>query len=663
MRSNDDLAFPYTSLEVTPPMIRLVRLYRTPEGLVTGDLEPFSLDPPNCVPFRTLSYVWGKPGCAHEIILNGRPFLVFESLYPVLELICDSSNLAACWWWIDSICINQRTDKDAMNERGAQVALMGRIYKQSERTLGWLGKASEGDISGQTGADAMAFLRVLLENRWALDSTEQRSVVKKLSDRTKWRAVERLLLLPWWRRVWTLQEYIIAREFDFYCGKENMSREDFKVASYSIYLCRHIDETLLTLQAWQPMWNRRRLYMWYRNKSEMQLLSLVAYGSDSQATNPRDRIYALLGLAKDHGLGSPPDYQCDVGKVYATLVKSFVETHKSLDIICFTHLFYSKARAADLGPALPSWVPDWQVQTEAFVVPVMASQSARSHIGNFRPVDRIALPGDAAFYAAAGDTCPDIRFSHDLTLLSCKGIFVDSVDGVGGLTVDHRDWTGSAGIPGPYVDIYQLINSSSPHNSARLPKTNVHPGKASKILDDISRCLVLDRRDRYLSYPTPPSYFYPDFKAFCLAAIQRPTEVAPEFLHWFELNKSIFIRGHSLEELCLAADSTSLSATTKDVDMSDTNVFLSRMRDTTESMGRRLITTNAGYIGMGPCRVKKGDKICVLLGCSIPLILRHRPGTTSSEVIGECYLHGFMNGEVLVDLDTESSKIKEFELS
>jgi hypothetical protein len=143
----------------------------------------------------------GQARLAHEIILNERPFLVFESLYPVLELICDSPNLAACWWWIDSICINQQNDKDAMNERGAQVALMGRIYKQSERTLGWLGNASEGDIPGQTGADAMAFLRVLLENRWALDSTEQRSVVKKLSDRTKWRAVERLLLLPWWRRV------------------------------------------------------------------------------------------------------------------------------------------------------------------------------------------------------------------------------------------------------------------------------------------------------------------------------------------------------------------------------------------------------------------------------------------------------------------------------
>jgi hypothetical protein len=80
-------------------------------------------------------------------------------------------------------------------------------------------------------------------------------------------------------------------------------------------------------------------------------------------------------------------------------------------------------------------------------------------------------------------------------------------------------------------------------------------------------------------------------------------------------------------------------------------------------MARSFITTNAGYISMEPCRVQKGDKICVFLGCGIPLILRHRPGTTFYEVIGGCYLHGFMNGEVLIDLDGENSKIEEFEFS
>ncbi len=50
---------------------------------------------------------------------------------------------------------------------------------------------------------------------------------------------------------------------------------------------------------------------------------------------------------------------------------------------------------------------------------------------------------------------------------------------------------------------------------------------------------------------------------------------------------------------------------------------------------------------MAPCRVRKGDQICVLLGCNIPLILRQRKIEGTYEIVGECYLHGFMDGEAL----------------
>jgi hypothetical protein len=66
---------------------------------------------------------------------------------------------------------------------------------------------------------------------------------------------------------------------------------------------------------------------------------------------------------------------------------------------------------------------------------------------------------------------------------------------------------------------------------------------------------------------------------------------------------------------------------------------------------------------MAPCRVRKGDQICVLLGCSIPLILRQRKDESSHEVIGECYLHGFMNGEALEELDSGEFKIEDVQLS
>jgi hypothetical protein len=171
-----------------------------------------------------------------------------------LELICDTPSLSSSWWWIDSICINQSEDKQAQIEREQQVRLMGRIYKESESTIGWLGNASDDgdDLQGQTGHEAIDFLHVLVENNSRLQSphsSEQEEAVRELENPPKWSAVERLLLRPWWRRVWTLQEYIISPHFVFYCGTKSISRDNFRIASLAIFWCRRFDETLIPMQA------------------------------------------------------------------------------------------------------------------------------------------------------------------------------------------------------------------------------------------------------------------------------------------------------------------------------------------------------------------------------------------------------------------------------
>jgi hypothetical protein len=650
--------FSYSGLDSGTSMIRLVRLSRAEDSTIVGELKHFSLDSPACPKYATLSYVWGEKRYSNAIILDGYCFPILENLYPVLEAICDNQELnTTTWWWIDSICINQDGGGAARVERGFQVQLMERIYRQSERTVGWLGKGSEGAHGseksqvGGDGEDAMNFLYLLLKNRWMLDDPGERRTVAthELGDRAKWAALERLLLRPWWKRVWTLQEYIIPSKFVFYCGTKSMDRDDLKVATYSIYLCRKIDPTLLKEEAFQPLWNRRRLLMWYREAPKnIPLVGLIAYGSDSKATDPKDRIYSLLGLAQHRGLAMP-DYNLDIKSAYTRLVKSFVETHKSLDIICFAHLFHQDGVKSAFQPRLPSWVPDWRVEASSFVAPVMASQSAKEYIGNFRPVDRIRLSANAASYAAAGDYAPDITFSDDLQSLKCRGILIDYVDGIGGLNVTR--WDGNPEVS----DEVSCDNSTSPINlpMGLAEKDNLFPYHeatdpdwSSRLIDDISRCLVLNRKDRYLTYPAPPNDFCRDFLSCCRAATRGSTDISNQFGEWFQLNKSLLIRGHSLEDIGKASNTSGISDRIDWLGMSETS-FLPRFKDTTKYMERRLITTNDGHIGMAPCRVRKGDQICVLFGCNIPLILRQRKNADLYEVIGECYLHGFMDGEAL----------------
>ena len=60
-------------------------------------------------------------------------------------------------------------------------------------------------------------------------------------------------------------------------------------------------------------------------------------------------------------------------------------------------------------------------------------------------------------------------------------------------------------------------------------------------------------------------------------------------------------------------------------------------------VGRLLFTTNDGYIGLAPKATKLDDQICILLGCRTPLVLRPN-GAWGYEVVGECYIDGFMDG-------------------
>jgi hypothetical protein len=62
---------------------------------------------------------------------------------------------------------------------------------------------------------------------------------------------------------------------------------------------------------------------------------------------------------------------------------------------------------------------------------------------------------------------------------------------------------------------------------------------------------------------------------------------------------------------------------------------------------RCMAVTERGYIGAIPQEAQQGDLICVLFGCSVPVVLRKRIGGEYL-FIGECYLHGFMDSEAIV---------------
>jgi hypothetical protein len=92
--------------------------------------------------------------------------------------------------------------------------------------------------------------------------------------------------------------------------------------------------------------------------------------------------------------------------------------------------------------------------------------------------------------------------------------------------------------------------------------------------------------------------------------------------------------------------------TNKFKDIEDTpatmKTFLKRVREVI--WNRKFFLTErerrGELYGMAPQAALKGDIICILFGCSVPVVLRQVSGD-QYHFIGECYVHGIMDGESL----------------
>ena len=624
--------------------IRLLRMLLDNDGAVRGDLRTFPLA--RHPKYAAVSYVWGAPAFSWSITVDGCKLLMLRALEPLVRMLCAREDARGVWWWIDAVCIDMHDPR----ERSAQVLMMGRIYRAARRTVVWLGERS---------ADSDRALEVLerLSRNWALLEglaipTPRSAIVGVFGDLLgeqgagDWAAVEGLLARPWWTRVWTLQEYVLSPRLKFYCGASSVPRATLSAALYAVWVLDYsgwdsgTNGTLLGGRAFNPAWNRCRLLQWlarsrrkaYGVGSGISLVAMLAYFSDHCATDYRDRIYSLLGLAADADLVERVDYEACVGEVYSGLVEAFVLKHRSLDIVCFAHVFNSHADAR--AETLPSWVPDWRAKAEPNVVPLMVSQSGRTHIGNLRPLHSLDA---SAVYSASETRLPQVQFDRPGQIV-CDGILLDVIDGLGCVSREDPSSHGAGSD--------SMIQSTSTINTSPMIE-EMRTKDAHDLLTQIARCLVLDRKDRYLRHAPLIKKLLEAFQLFYSTTIIAPSQVHSLFRDWYSSNSPLKIRGLELDLHCKKAARLTKSDHADLFDRSDWESFLSRFRDTTMTMARRLMITNRGFVGMAPFRAIKNDVVCVLFGCSIPVLLRKRVGKDEYEFIGECYVNGFMNGEAL----------------
>jgi hypothetical protein len=69
----------------------------------------------------------------------------------------------------------------------------------------------------------------------------------------------------------------------------------------------------------------------------------------------------------------------------------------------------------------------------------------------------------------------------------------------------------------------------------------------------------------------------------------------------------------------------------------------------------RRCSTKRGYLGQVPKKAMVGDVICVIAGAAVPFTVR--PNDSGYNLVGQCYLHGYMEGEALNDPDVVEEDI------
>ncbi|RFN55300.1 hypothetical protein FIE12Z_553 [Fusarium flagelliforme] len=288
--------FCYDSFSLERPGFRLVRLERGTQPLLRCSLfQAYLDDRESIIPYEALSYVWGSYTACYEIITDGKIMSITASLHDALIHLRQPNEDRILW--IDALCIDQSNIK----ERSHQVNHMGEIYRKSHNVIVWLGYVSGDAVVMKTIVDE--YTKQLpsgaFENwsrgdqRWR-DQWQEAEKSLGISDYTKvLNGLNMFTTNPWFTRVWVLQEVANARTAVMECNLGKIPARLFVMLPQIIgspvsEQCQAVLEILPSPSKATSWWVQDR-----------NLGTLLYKFKGSEASDPRDRVYALLGMASD----------------------------------------------------------------------------------------------------------------------------------------------------------------------------------------------------------------------------------------------------------------------------------------------------------------------------------------------------------------------------
>lgn len=356
------LSYEYSSLQPDG----FFRLFVLEPGIgeepLRGSLKTSKLD--EAPYFEAISYVWGSWDRCVELICDNKQILITPSLSEVLHRVRFPHRPRTLW--TDSVCINQAD----LDEKGSQVALMGGIYRRSNRTLICVGAHDDGHaepaLTLMKDIDQEIFASLTQE--W--DSAPIIDANNPLVHDTRWKSFELLVNTPWFNRGWVVQEAAHAQDGVVLWGACDLSWT--MIMKISIWMMRRAPQVVLQFQLSFPSMHafcfaalKQDAIRPFSPKEDYwsdvnKVLYILQSGKPYGMSDPRDRIYAFYDLpASDRSdkLKIVPSYHQSFPDVCRDLALNYFDVYEDLDILLYvSHDEYSIA--TDFGSWIPLWGPE-----------------------------------------------------------------------------------------------------------------------------------------------------------------------------------------------------------------------------------------------------------------------------------------------------------------
>ncbi|KAN0099292.1 Ras family domain containing protein [Hyaloscypha variabilis] len=600
-----------------------IRLLKFEQGLslkysITYSLEYASLlSPPEYI---ALSYCWGSANKTREVnIYGGGKVKVTENLSDALKGL--RFKMGSKMLWVDALCINQ----EDLGERSQQVRVMRHIYSTAKEVVSWIPHDTciPVDIAGGFSSSRGAVIDYLIKNKFNGKGTKDRLSPPRTREsqpadgwvKDRWEVINDFFSEPYWTRVWVIQEVAVNPKAKVLCGQFEIPWNDL-VAALMVWK-KDPDIAPLHQRAFLKAMHLAEFRDRFAAKREpISLLNAIRWSYQTIATDPRDKIYGLLGLCYDGNTLVPlPNYMQPLEEIITDMSKRMMTVNRSLDLVCFRGTSLSSNK-------LPSWTPNfWSGSFHSMKIHETKFLDAQS-ILSFDPV----LEGSTnQILKVMGKKSGQVRrLTSEFAQLGSDGRLSLSID-------PSAPWiTSTSSLPEKYPALHKAEEGDL------------------KIRDSIWQTLTMDLLSPKMTAKAAASCFSKLWRQEGRGAVHNLA-----LIEWIDQNAWLSYGNWTLREWSQMKDpSASLPASVAGTQKADNNIeqliaFIDALECVLKS-GMRLAvigghgTSHKDYIGMVHPNARTSDQVWHIRGCSVPIVLREFGwinGQKRHEVIGAMYIH------------------------